>query len=367
MTELNSILHEYEADININSDGHPIVTEADAELVGNAALKVCYPKVGIMLDYRSCAQKFNIDRLLCQKGETKNCLTSAQLTVMKKVYEGPAHLNGPAALPGRLLTRQRVWAWLAHLHDDDPDQGRHDVRLGRYFAFETDIGTPGVDDEQFTAAYFKQIERLAPFWDATDPDLSTFEQSGGKLILWQGEADWSIPTVSSIAYYQAAVKAMGGIANTQSFARYYLLPGVGHCGSGAPDTYAGLASVVSWTETGMAPNALTADGYPTSLRNGGPTPSTGSGSTSDLTDTIPDLGAPASGSVIRSDRLFPYPELPAYNGYGKVDDASSYIGEVSQALEQPVEWLGKFSTIQIWCNPIGTDCRPVNAAQPPHR
>jgi hypothetical protein len=48
-----------------------------------------------------------------------------------------------------------------------------------------------------------------------DPDLHRFQRSGGKLLLWQGEADWSIPTITSIAYYQAVVKAMGGLQATQ--------------------------------------------------------------------------------------------------------------------------------------------------------
>jgi hypothetical protein len=366
MTELNAVLHEYEANINIDSAGHPIVTQADADLVGDAALKVCYPKVGIMLDYRACEQKFNINSLLCKKGETENCLTSTQLTVMKEIYQGPVTSTGQSLYPGGYSLGSESGLGLPTSTTTTLTKGGMMSAWLQYFAFETNIGTAGVDDEQFTAAYFKQIEKLAPFWDATDPDLAPFEHSGGKLVLWQGEADWSIPSVSSIAYYQAVVKAMGGVARTQQFARYYLLPGVGHCGSDAPDTYAGLASVVSWTETGKAPSALTADEYPSTGAPGGPPPGGGSGTT-DLTDSIPDLGAPATGSVVRSDRLFPYPELPAYNGYGNVDDASSYVGKVSTALEQPVKWLGKFTTLQEWCTSSGTDCKLVNAAPPPCR
>jgi hypothetical protein len=168
---------------------------------------------------------------------------------------------------------------------------------------------------------------------------------------------------------------MGGIASTQQFARYYLLPGVGHCSSGGPDTYAGLSSVVSWTETGSAPTALTAAEYSSSSAatgggfpggGGGPAGGAGaaptSGSPSDLTDAIPALGAPASGTVTRSDTLFPYPELPEYKGSGSVDDASSYIGEVGTALEQPVQWLGKFDNTVMWCNSSGTDCKLKHTA-----
>lgn len=140
----------------------------------------------------------------------------------------------------------------------------------QYFAFEKNIGTTGVADEPFTKACFEKLEKLAPFWDDTDPDLGPFEKAGGKLILWQGGGDWSIPTISSTAYYQAVVTAMGGVAAAQKFTRYYVLPSVGHCGGGAPDTYPGLADVVRWTEKGKAPNGIQANEYQSSLPSAGP-------------------------------------------------------------------------------------------------
>ena len=74
---------------------------------------------------------------------------------------------------------------------------------------------------------------------------------------------------------------------------------------------------------------------------GGPGGGPGGGSTSDLTDAVPTLGAPASTAAVRSINLYPYPELPAYNGYGNVNDASSYVGRVSSALQEPTPWLGQ--------------------------
>jgi hypothetical protein len=234
----------------------------------------------------------------------------------------------------------------------------------QYFAFGTPEygGTPltstQVADEPFTAAYFEQIEKLAPYWDATNPDLRPFERAGGKLILWQGEADWSIPTITSIAYYQAVVQAMGGLAATQQFAKYYLLPSVGHCGGNGPDTYNGLGAVVEWTELHISPNALVSTQYAPATSGGGTggPGGPGGGSSSDLTDAVPTLGAPASTAAVRSINLYPYPELPAYNGYGNVDSASSYVGKVSEALQQPTPWLGKFDTRTMWCNDQGLNC-----------
>jgi hypothetical protein len=43
--------------------------------------------------------------------------------------------------------------------------------------------------------------------------------------------------------------------------------------------------------------------------------------------------------------------------YPKVDDASSYVSRVSEAVQQPAPWLGKFDTTMIWCNNQGLDCK----------
>ena len=376
MTELNSVLHEYTYAANYSGpdySGSTILDQPEANIVLNAAMKACYPTVGLMLDYRACEQKFDLDSVECSATLTSNCLTAAQIAVVRKIWSGPVdpqgqHLypggyslgsefnwsNGTSAnlplTPGGTVTPASfITAWLQYFAFGTPEAG-------------TDIGQTAVTDEPFTKAYFEQIEKLAPYWDATNPDLRPFERAGGKLILWQGEADWSIPTITSIAYYQAVVKAMGGLWNTQQFAKYYLLPSVGHCGGNGPDTYDGLGAVVAWTEKHISPNALVVTQYAPATQSGGPggPGGPGGGTTSDLTDAVPTLGAPASTAAVRSINLYPYPELPAYNGYGNVDDASSYVGHVSAALQQPTPWLGSFNTRTVWCNDQGVDCRETD-------
>jgi hypothetical protein len=371
MTELNSVLHEYEYDTVLNSSGNAIISEQQAELVGNAAMKACYAKVGLMLDYRACEQKFNLASLECSATLTSNCLTTAQIAALQEIYSGPADAQGQHLYPGGYpLGSEFNWdngtsVNIPAVLGESVTPATFITNWLQYFAFETDIGAAGVADEPFTRAYFQQIEKLAPFWDATNPDLSQFEHDGGKLILWQGESDLSIPTISSIAYYQAVVKAMGGVGATQQFAKYYLLPSVGHCGGNGPDTYNGLGAVVQWTELHQAPTGLVSTEYTPSA--GPPGPSGGAPSTlvttTDLTDAVPVLGAPASTAPVRSITLFPYPELPVYNGFGNVDDASSFYGQVSQALQQPTPWLGKFDSTTMWCNPQGIDCRITDGHQ----
>jgi hypothetical protein len=126
--------------------------------------------------------------------------------------------------------------------------------------------------------------------------------------------------------------------------------------------------LVSWAETERAPNALTANPYAAA---GPPTPSTPvvestTGTpTGDESLNIPSLGAANSGTLTRAIRIFAYPELPANNGYGNVDDPTSFVGKVSTALQQPTPWLGSFSTTLTWCDPNGLNRTTTNQHQPP--
>jgi hypothetical protein len=362
MTELNSVLHEYTFEANYTEPGYAgstILDQPEANIVLAAAIKACDPKTGLILDDRACEQKFNLDSVECSATLTTNCLTAAQLGVVRKVLIGPMDARGQHLYPGGYsLSSSYLWSNGTSVNIPLTPGGTVTPATFitawlQYFAFEKDIGTTGVTNEPFTAAYFDKLEKLAPFWDATDPDLQAFDRAGGKLILWQGEADYSIPWITSVAYYQAVVRANGGLAATKQFARYYALPGVGHCGGGGPDTYNGLGAVVAWTEKHVAPRTLIATQYQPAAASGPPPPP----SASDLTDAVPVLGAPSATAEVRQLPLFPYPELPAYQGHGNVDDASSYVGRVSWALQEPTPWLGKFDNTMIWCNRKGVDCR----------
>jgi hypothetical protein len=365
-TELNSVLHEYTYETNYTQphySGSTILDQPEADIVLTAAIKACDPKTGLILDDRACEQKFSLSSVECSAALTANCLTAAQVAVVRKVLAGPVDQYGQLLYPGG-YSLSSTYDW------SDPTSVNLPLTPGgtvtpatfitswlQYLTFETDIGATAVTDEPFTKSYFEQIEKLAPFWDANDPGLQPFEQAGGKLILWQGEADYSIPFTTSDAYYQAVVQANGGLTATKKFARYYALPNVGHCGGNGPDSYNGVGAVVAWTEKHIAPQALVATQYAPATAAPSPPPS----GSSDLTDAVPALGAPATTAVVRQVNLFPYPELPAYKGSGNVDAASSYVGRVSRALQQPIPWLGKFDTAMIWCNNQGTDCRETNS------
>jgi feruloyl esterase len=98
---------------------------------------------------------------------------------------------------------------------------------------------------------------------AANPGLHSFKADGGKLIMWQGLADQLIFTGDSINYYNHALAANGGIRGTESFFRYFLAPGVGHCGAPGPGSIAPanpMQQVINWVATGQAPAVLDASG-----------------------------------------------------------------------------------------------------------
>jgi feruloyl esterase len=98
---------------------------------------------------------------------------------------------------------------------------------------------------------------------ADNPNLHAFQAAGGKLIMWQGLADQLIFTGDSINYYNRALAANGGISSTESFFRYFLAPGVAHCGtpgSGSVAPTNPMQQVINWVENGQAPAVLDASG-----------------------------------------------------------------------------------------------------------
>jgi hypothetical protein len=175
-------------------------------------------------------------------------------------------------------------------------------------------------------------------YDATDPDLTGFARAGHKLILWQGLEDTNVLPAHTILYYTALQKQMGA-KTVDGFARFYVLPGVGHCGGGdGPSARDFLAPLMLWVERGVAPGVLAASPVPQTpdgAGRGGPPP------------VAPDLTRP----------VYPYPYGAKYIGTGDIRDAANYVqGATNPAPAQLFTWLGaSFYTphYEKWCTGDG--------------
>ncbi|OKL58154.1 Tannase [Talaromyces atroroseus] len=103
----------------------------------------------------------------------------------------------------------------------------------------------------------------------TLPDLTPFQSSGGKLLHYHGESDPSIPSASSVHYWQSVRSIMynGTSANSsldalQDWYQLYLIPGAAHCGTNSlqPGPYpeVNMNIMIDWVENDVMPTRLNA-------------------------------------------------------------------------------------------------------------
>jgi feruloyl esterase len=148
----------------------------------------------------------------------------------------------------------------------------------------------------FEQLWTKSVEQFGAVIGTDDPDLSRFRDHGSKIIIDHGLADQLIPAAGSVDYYRRVQQRMGGEMKTAEFARLFLVPGVDHGFHGAGATPAGVfEALVRWVEEGQAPEKLIAE------------------------------KRDATGKVIRTRPLFPYPQIAKYQGSGSTDDEKNFL------------------------------------------
>ena len=103
----------------------------------------------------------------------------------------------------------------------------------------------------------------------TLPDLTPFQSSGGKLLHYHGESDPSIPSASSVHYWQSVrsimygdVSAKESLEALEDWYQFYLVPGAAHCGVNSlqPGPYPenNMNVMIDWVENGVKPTRLNA-------------------------------------------------------------------------------------------------------------
>jgi len=299
----------WNATANTDASGAPILTEAKLEWFAGEVMKACDAvdglKDGLISDPRAC--KFDPAVLSCHGGPASECLSPAELGVVRKFYGGPRNSRGPLhRIGGQLVGSERSWGMYLK-GKNTPFYGFFEENM-RYLAFSTDPG-PSYDASQFD--WDRDPQRLSySLLSAGNPDLGLFAENGGKLILFHGWSDPAIPATSTIGYYEMVTRTMGGRARTSEFARLYLLPGLGHCTGGGVNFVDFLAALDTWVETGKAPDALQGYGFASPVGpNVAPTEFDGQ----NLQALHPTLARP----------LYPYPDTTKYRS-GDTNDPSSF-------------------------------------------
>jgi len=251
------------------------INPAKVELLNQAVAKVCDGldgvKDGIISNTTACDATFNIDDLRCKSGndEGDHCFSDAQIDVLKLIntpYKSPVKLaDGVTEFPRWPIFHggdlYGLWGFgLAPKPTIPPSPV---ANFGLAVLADPLIRFAIVHDPDFNsltfdpAKYADRVAEVSRLIDANNPDLSAFKKRGGKVLMLHGTIDFAISPFNTTAYYKRVIKAMGKKA-TDSFLRYYLVPGFGHGSGKFILQWDPLTALENWVEKGKAPKNLVA-------------------------------------------------------------------------------------------------------------
>jgi feruloyl esterase len=289
-------------------------------LINKAVLAQCVGQDGgaatdpFLTDPRDC--HFDPKVLQCTGGNVPPaCLSADQVTTMRKYYAGAIDpVNGDVINPGaeRGNETDNVLALGLAFNEQLPEPAFDGLF---YWVFGPSFGYPASAHNFANFDFHHDIDtvddQLAAVLNADSADLSEFREHGGKLLMYHGWADPLIPSQSSINYFNARVAndshgfeqvgfapgAGRALQSTQSYARLFMVPGMYHCSGGpGPNVFDALTPLVTWAETGVAPETIVATKF--------------------VNDTPP--------AVAMTRPLCVYPKVAKYNGSGSTSVAANF-------------------------------------------
>jgi feruloyl esterase len=281
------------------------IPPAKLTVIARAVVAKCDAKDGLvdgLVDNpRRCG--FDPSVLLCKSGDAPDCLTSAQVAAVRKVYDGPVNSRGdqlhPGFPPGAEDGGDGWQLWISGPSgvgapvNNNPFQFTFSDHYLRYMVFSD----PNYDSMTFN--FDRDPARLnatGNFLNATDPNLKPFRARGGKLIIWHGWSDHALMADRSIEYYDDVVRTVGNKNKVKDLLRLFLAPGMHHCAGGPGlNDFDALTALESWVEQGKAPDSIVAR----------------------------HVGA----GVQRTRPLCSYPQIAVYDGKGDPNSASSFACE----------------------------------------
>jgi feruloyl esterase len=316
--------HLHMAGLSLWQDTHAsparLIQPGQMSLINKAVLAQCVGRDGgastdpFLTDPRDC--HFDSKVLQCTGGNLPPaCLTADQVTTMRKYYEGTIDpVNGQIINPGaeRGNETDNVFALGLALQEQLPEPAFDGLF---YWVFGPSFGYPAAAHTFANFDFHHDVDtvddQLAAVLNADSADLSEFREHGGKLIMYHGWADPLIPSQSSINYFNGlvtndshgfqqvgfAIAGSPALQRTQSYTRLFMVPGMYHCSGGpGPNVFDALTPLVTWAETGTAPETIVATKF--------------------VNDTPPAV------QMVRP--LCVYPKVARYNGSGSTSVAANF-------------------------------------------
>ena len=192
--------------------------------------------------------------------ENTRCLSQAQVAALKKTMGGPVDSRGKALYADWPYDSGLAGpGWRAWILGSQTMPAINTLIFPAAINGMAFAGRPPPIDIfhfDFDADATRLNQAAAASLNADAANLSAFRAHGGKLILYTGMSDPVFSANDLIHYYHDITRANGGAAQTLSFARLFLLPGVNHCGGGPGlDSFDSLTALKPGWKTASRPIA----------------------------------------------------------------------------------------------------------------
>eukprot|EP00040_Diaphanoeca_grandis_P020936 m.111350 g.111350 ORF g.111350 m.111350 type:complete len:615 (-) comp28115_c0_seq1:975-2819(-) len=201
-------------------------------------------KDGVLRDPRACT--FSATALIGPSG-----LTAAEAKAIDMIWHGSTNVDGTLSWYG-IPRGASLDALAGETIMSIPDgQAKYWVEFNASWDYHS------LTYDNYPQFFDKSVKIMEPGPTATDnaKSISSFRDKGGKVIMWHGWADQIIMPQGSIDYYNQVINISdgGNLTATQEWFRFFMAPGVAHCGM---DTFGYFEALVNWVENGTAPETI---------------------------------------------------------------------------------------------------------------
>jgi feruloyl esterase len=227
---------------------------------------------GMIQDTTACQSAFTLDRDMptCVGARDGTCLSAEQKAAIAPIFSGAVRGDGRpfyASFPfdsGHDSRDSSFWEFLVPLRIDSAatamiwsvPPANPSTFDGATYALTTSVDAMLAAVAATDAVY---TESGLTFMQPVNPtDLTALRDRGARVIVYHGVSDAIFSVNDTTAWYEGLRARNGGDAS--SFARYYRVPGMAHCGGGpSTDQFDLLTALVTWVEHGQAPGRVVAN------------------------------------------------------------------------------------------------------------